>query len=147
MAIKKIIKKKAPKETIEDIVSQAHMLNAEIKELEKEYINDSKKKLDALKAKIKKHYEEKFKGKSSSVEKYEIQGSSGGVISLEESYKVDSRLFWDAIDEDIDVLLDLISVTKAQAQKILPGDTVEECMVKDEDKAPTIRFKDSFKKR
>ena len=142
MAVLKLNKKVKSKEKndIKEIISEAWKLNNEIKEREKKYIKDLKSELEKAKNKIKRFYELTFLGKSKKVEKYELNGLNGELISLDEDDMVDPRKLWEAIGGDIDMLLDILSITKKQAEQLLPKATVEECLVKNEGKV-TIRFK------
>jgi predicted transcriptional regulator len=141
--MKKIVKKVSiidKQKFVQELVTKACFLNREIKEV-KEQIKVPEKDLDKIKDELKKHYEETLSG-GKEIGKFPLMGlTSEDKITICENEKIDPKLLFKALDEEGDGLAKLLaicSISKKDAESVLPGMVVNKCLVKSA--GVTIRF-------
>lgn len=118
---------------VKTLVSRAVFINKEISAVKK-LLKPLEDELKPVKNGIMAFYERNLKESIDEVKAYTIPGLSEEVCTISEQKKVDPMMIFEAIDEDIELFLSMVSISQEAAKKVLPGNVVETCLVKDPEK-------------
>ena len=137
MKIAKKTKKEEPK--INELVSRGCFLSREIKAI-KDPAKPMEKDLEAIKKDILSYYAT-MKKDEKKAQSFTLQGLNvSDSMTLSESEIIDPKKLFDAMDNDIEAFLGIVTVSKTAAENILSKNVVSGCLVKSTGN-PKISFK------